>query len=190
MPASSSWCGHLVVATPAMRDERFARSVIVLLQHDDQDGSLGVVLNRATMTGLHEVLPGWAALAAGPASVFQGGPVAPTSAICLGLSRLGVVASGAFSPVEAVPMLGTVDLGVEPRSVEPLVSQIRVFAGYAGWTRGQLEGEVARGAWWVLDALPGDPFSARPDLLWAQVLRRQGPPLAFAAHYPPDPALN
>ena len=42
----------------------------------------------------------------------------------------------------------------------------------------------------MLDARPGDPFSTEPELLWRQVLRRQGLPLALAASYPPDPSLN
>ena len=70
------------------------------------------------------------------------------------------------------------------------VQEVRVFSGYAGWSPGQLEGEVEQGAWWVVDALPGDPFVARPELLWRQVLRRQGPPLALVSTYPDDPALN
>ena len=67
---------------------------------------------------------------------------------------------------------------------------MRVFAGYAGWSAGQLEAEVDEGAWWVLDALPGDAFTPEPELLWCQVLLRQGLPLAFAASYPEDPTLN
>jgi putative transcriptional regulator len=70
------------------------------------------------------------------------------------------------------------------------VSEVRVFAGYAGWSPGQLEAEVEEGAWWVLEALPADAFTARPEQLWSQVLRRQGAPLAFAAGYPADPSLN
>jgi putative transcriptional regulator len=67
---------------------------------------------------------------------------------------------------------------------------LRVFAGYAGWSAGQLEAEVAEGAWWVCDALPGDCFAQDPAHLWRDVLRRQGMPLALAASYPADPSLN
>ena len=70
------------------------------------------------------------------------------------------------------------------------MSEVRLFAGYAGWSAGQLEAEVEEGAWWVLDALPADAFSTSPDGLWAAVLRRQGAPIAFAANYPADPTLN
>ena len=71
-----------------------------------------------------------------------------------------------------------------------VVDGVRLYAGYAGWSAGQLEAEVAEGAWWVLDALPVDAFDAAPEHLWGRVLRRQGPPLAFAASYPEDPTLN
>lgn len=181
-----TWSGRLLVATPALLDPHFARTVVLLLQHDDEDGALGVVLSRPTDTELAEVLPTWSGVAAAPAVVFGGGPVQPTAAVCLG--RLGAPGGPAqgWAPL-ADPLLGTVDLDRSPW--EGLV-QARVFAGYAGWTPQQLEGEVEAGAWWVLDALPGDPFTPRPDLLWQQVLRRQGPPLAYAVTYPPDPTLN
>ena len=67
---------------------------------------------------------------------------------------------------------------------------MRVFAGYAGWSAGQLEAEVDEGAWWIVEALPYDAFTSRPEVLWRQVLRRQGPPLAFASLYPDDPSHN
>ena len=59
---------------------------------------------------------------------------------------------------------------------------VRVFAGYAGWSPGQLEGEIEGGSWFVFDALPGDAFAGRPDDLWPMVLRRQGGLLAAVAH--------
>ena len=70
------------------------------------------------------------------------------------------------------------------------MTEVRLFAGYAGWSPGQLEAEIGEGSWWVLDSLPADAFDDRPDRLWKQVLLRQGPPIAFAATYPADPTLN
>ena len=184
--------GQLVVATPALGDPSFARAVVLLLQADEEDGALGLVLNRPTGTGVVEVLPDWAPLAGEPAVVFTGGPVQPAAAVCLGAGRLGGPPSGAFAVLEGVPgtSLGTVDLDASPDEVARTVDRIRLYAGYAGWSAGQLEAEVEEGAWFVLDALPGDAFSARPEELWGQVLRRQGPPIAFAASYPADPTLN
>jgi len=180
-----SWSGRLLVATPTLLDPHFLRTVVLLLQHDPEEGTLGVVLNRPSETAVSEVLEGWHDVAAGPPVVFSGGPVQPTAAVCLGRVRSPREAQG-WAPLTD-PLLGTVDLDGRPWDG---LAEVRVFAGYAGWSTQQLEAEVAEGAWWLFDALPGDPFVARPELLWGQVLRRQGPPLAFAASYPEDPSLN
>lgn len=184
--------GQLVVATPSLSDPNFARTVVLLLQADEDDGALGLVLNRPTGTEVAEVLPDWAPLAGEPPVVFTGGPVQPNAAICLGHGRPGGPTPASYAVFEGVPgtSLGTVDLDAEPQELVPAVSQVRLFAGYAGWGAGQLEAELEEGAWWVLDALPGDVFSAAPERLWATVLKRQGAPIAFAAGYPEDPTLN
>lgn len=182
--------GALVVATPQLADPNFARTVVLLLQADAEDGALGVVLNRPSGTALGEVLPDWVPLAAEPDVVFVGGPVSPQAAICLGRARLGGALVAAFAPVEGLPVLGTVDLDAEPEAVLPAVEQVRLFAGYAGWSPGQLEAEVQEGAWFVLAGLPDDAVAGQPERLWADVLRRQGPPVAFAAGYPADPTQN
>jgi putative transcriptional regulator len=184
--------GQLVVATPSLLDPNFARTVVLLLQADADDGALGLVLNRPSGTEVGEVLPDWHPLAADPPVVFSGGPVQPNAAICLGHGRVGGPPVAAFSILEGVPgtSIGTVDLDASPADLVPAVLQVRLFAGYAGWGAGQLEAEVEEGAWWVLDALPADAFSPDPEQLWADVLRRQGAPIAFAASYPADPSLN
>jgi putative transcriptional regulator len=175
------------VATPLLTDDNFTRTVVQLVQHDDEDGALGVVLIRPTVTSDRDVLPGWALLAPEPVNVFVGGPVQPSSAICLARLSPGADDDESYAIVPGAPWLATLDLDQE--AAEP-VEQVRVFAGYAGWSVGQLEAEVEEGAWWVCDALPGDPFSEAPESLWRDVLRRQGPPLALAASFPPDPSLN
>ncbi len=184
--------GQLVVATPVLQDPNFARAVVLLLQADEQDGALGLVVNRPSGTGVDEVLPEWAPLSASPPVVFTGGPVQPQAALCLGHRRLGGPLVAAYAELEGVPggSVGTVDLDAEPSDLLPSVDRIRLFAGYSGWSPGQLEAEVEEGAWWVFDALPDDAFDVHPEQLWAHVLRRQGPPIAFAASYPPDPTLN
>jgi putative transcriptional regulator len=185
--AAGSWAGHLLVATPLLTEETFTRTVVQLLQHDDEDGALGVVVNRPSHAPLEELLPGWALLAPEPGTVFLGGPVQPSAGICLARLRSGAPADPSYAAVPGAPWLGTVDLDLD---VAEAVEQVRVFAGYAGWTAGQLEAEVEEGAWWVCEALPGDCFTEEPEQLWRQVLRRQGLPLALAATYPADPALN
>ena len=89
-----------------------------------------------------------------------------------------------------LPEVGTLDLDLDPDGLQASFSQVRVFAGYAGWGGGQLEAELGAGAWWILDADPDDAFCDQPGVLWKRVLRRQGGSLALVAAYPDDPMLN
>jgi putative transcriptional regulator len=179
--------GRLLVATPALRDPNFERTVVLVVAHED-GGALGVVLNRATEVPVAEVLGSWGTLAGEPPVVFEGGPVQPEAAICLARTRPGGDAPEGFNRVAGT--VGTVDLSGDPDALRAAVLDVRVFAGYAGWSPGQLEGEISGGSWFVFDALPGDAFAGRPDDLWAMVLRRQGGLLAAVAHYPADPTQN
>jgi putative transcriptional regulator len=82
MTEVSSLTGRLLVATPALADPNFDRAVVLLLDHDEE-GTLGVVLNRPTPVGVGDVLEAWAQLAGVPQVVFQGGPVSLDSALGL-----------------------------------------------------------------------------------------------------------
>ncbi|HYN96267.1 MAG TPA: YqgE/AlgH family protein [Pilimelia sp.] len=179
--------GRLLVAAPALKDPNFDRTVVLLVAHEP-GGALGVVLNRATEVPVSDVLGDWGALAPDPAVLFEGGPVQPESAICLARMRTGVRRVSGFHPVAGA--IGTVDLSGDPDTLRQSVTGIRVFAGYSGWSPGQLEEEIETGSWLVFDALPGDAFVPRPDDLWPMVLRRQGGMTAAMAHFPPDAALN
>lgn len=188
---TASLTGRLLVATPQLGDGTFDRAVVLLLDHDE-DGALGVVVNRPTAVPVEEVLPSWQPYAVEPGVLFQGGPVALDSA--LGLAVLDG-RSGDWEPPgwrRVVGRLGLVDLDVTPESV-PMAS-VRIFAGYAGWSPGQLEAELREGAWYVVPAEPSgayaDAFSPQPDQLWRTVLRRQGGDLALVSTYPDDPTLN
>lgn len=183
---SASLKGRLLVASPSLGDPNFDRTVVLVLEHGE-DGAVGVVLNRPSDTEVADPLPGWHRLAADPPVVFVGGPVSPDAAICLARSwpdeRLE-----AYEPV--VGPLGTLDLSIDPDDVSPALQAIRVFVGYAGWGAGQLEGEIAAGAWFVVDANPDDAMSGDPESLWRAVLRRQRGRLAMFANFPPNPAMN
>lgn len=182
-----SMTGQLLVATPALKDPNFDRTVVLLVAHEPE-GALGVVLNRATEVPVSEVLGDWGSLARDPAVLFEGGPVQPESAICLARMRTPARRMKGFHPVSG--SVGTLDLSVDPERLRESVSGVRVFAGYSGWSPGQLEEEISSGSWFLLDALPGDAFVDRPDDLWPMVLRRQGGIMAAVAHFPPDVALN
>ena len=178
--------GRLLIATPRMEDPNFARSVILVLDHDE-DGALGVVLNRASSITVLETLDDWVDLAASPRVVFGGGPVEPTAVVALGAARAGVATDGATAILDRVRL---VNLEEDPALAAADLERIRLFAGYAGWSPEQLEEEIEEGAWYPVDAEPGDVFTPEPDRLWRTVLRRQSTPLRMLATYPDDPALN
>jgi putative transcriptional regulator len=184
----SEWLrGRLIVATPAMLDPNFSRTVVLLLDHDE-DGALGLVLNRATEVPVEEVLPGWGGVVDPPAVLFGGGPVEPGAVIGLGRARSD---SG---PREWEPIVGrlrAVDPTMDPALVPTEVDAVRIFAGYAGWSPGQLEAELEQDAWFVLDSdAEHDPFSDEPDNLWNRVFARQTGELRLLTTYPDDPSMN
>ena len=176
--------GRLLVATPLLGDPHFSRTVVYLLEHDG-GGTVGVVLNRPSHTPVGHVLPDWQDVVSGPAVVFGGGPVQPDGALCLG--QLATDGPGVRRVVDGV---GTVDLDGDVTVITGLTSRLRVFAGHAGWSPGQLEDEIAEGAWWVVPGSPADLFSDDPRPLWSRVLRRQPPPLNLVSSYPEDPSAN
>jgi putative transcriptional regulator len=186
MTEVSSLTGRLLVATPALADPNFDRAVVLLLDHDEE-GTLGVLLNRPTPVGVGDILEPWADLAGEPGVVFQGGPVSLDSA--LGLAVIpGDDGPPGWRRVHGA--IGLVDLDTPPELLAKAIGSLRIFAGYAGWAPGQLEHELAAGAWYVVESEPGDVSSPQPDSLWRAVLRRQRGKLAMVATYPDDPSLN
>lgn len=179
--------GRLLVATPQTRGQIFARSVVLVLQHDEE-GAQGVVLNHPLQAPVSAVLPPWQDYVTDPPNVFQGGPVALDSALGL------VTVPGDRREPMGVRLLfgglGLVDLDVPPPVVMPGVAGLRIFAGYAGWSDGQLDQEIREGGWYVVDAESRDAFTPEPESLWFSVLRRQRGNLALVASLPEDPSMN
>jgi len=181
--------GRLLAASTRLGDPNFEGTVLLVLDHGE-DGALGVVLNRPTLVPVAEILEAWhdQAELTPPGVVFRGGPVSPDAVIGLARARAGRPEVPGWRAV--VDGVGTVDLSVPP-GVQPFeLHGVRLFSGYAGWSPGQLEEELAEGAWFVLDATGADVFCAQAERLWHDVLRRQGGRLSMLASYPPDPGLN
>jgi putative transcriptional regulator len=180
--------GLLLVASPTLADPNFWRSVVFILAHDEE-GSLGVVINRPSLTPVGEVVPSWGDLASYPSVLFSGGPVQPNAAICIGrVSRPEAAEAAGFAPL--VGPLGTVDLHEEPVDVPVPLAGVRIFSGYAGWGAGQLQAEIEAGSWYVLESRHDDVLSDDPEGLWSSVLRRQGGWLAVVSRYPRDLSSN
>ncbi len=177
----------LLVATPTLRDPNFTDTVVLMLDVDD-NGALGVVLNRPSGLAVAEVLDAWRDVVTGPEVLFQGGPVMTEGALAVGLLR-----STADSPVgfrEVTGQLGLIDLDTPVELVGDSIDSMRIFAGYAGWGAEQLAAEVEEGSWYVVAARADDVFREDPSDLWRDVMRRQPGELAWHSTRPPDPELN
>jgi putative transcriptional regulator len=196
--------GRLLVAEPTLGDPNFHRTVVYLIEHSEA-GALGLVLNRPGDVLVREAIPAWAPYLDDDSPVYVGGPVSPEGAICLArcpsegpresLFEHGdddeeepVDPTAIFKPI--TPSIGALDLHGDPSDAPAGIQALRVFAGYAGWSGGQLELEMEAGGWYVVDAEDTDVFTDRPEVLWRDVLRRQRTSLRAIAFYPEDPTLN
>ncbi|SDC80661.1 YqgE/AlgH family protein [Actinokineospora iranica] len=181
--------GTLLVAAPSLLDNNFRRTVVYVIDHRGE-GTLGVVLNRPSDVPVDDVLPNWGPHVTQPGSVFVGGPVEQKTALCLAAMRTGVDVDGVRGLVAVRGPVALVDLDADPDALAPKFRGMRVFAGYAGWDTGQLAGEIDRGDWIVVPALPSDVLAPAEEDLWGRVLRRQGMPLALLATHPGDVKQN
>ncbi len=181
--------GTLLLANTDLLEPTFRRSVIYIVEHND-GGTLGVVLNRPSEMAVHNVLPQWSELAARPKTMFIGGPVKRDAALCLGTLRVGADPDGMAGLRHVAGRIVMVDLDGDPELIGSAVEAVRVYAGYSGWTIGQLEGEIERDDWIVLPALPSDVLVQPRTDLWSRVLRRQPLPMALLATHPIDISRN
>jgi putative transcriptional regulator len=184
---AESLAGKLLVSSLRIVEPTFARTVILICAHDE-NGALGVVLNRpleGELVANH--LPGYAQLAAEPPSLFSGGPVETSAALALGRWK---------EPLDIPPprfifeRTSLLDLSRPIEELAPNLVEARVFAGYSGWTGGQLEEELKEESWFVVPATTEDVFSRQPATLWRDVLRRQQGKLAMFAFAPRNPGVN
>jgi len=177
---------RLLVSLPDLGDRNFDATVVYMIEHDN-DGALGLVLNRPSDTSVGEHLDAIDVRVVAPDVFFVGGPVGVGGMLALGRRqadtdlRNAVALSGPLVLVDIERLMEDDVDGVDG---------VRFFTGYSGWGPGQLEAELADGVWNVMDAGPDDVLCADPDDLWRLVLRRQGGRLASMGLYPEDPNLN
>jgi putative transcriptional regulator len=176
--------GRLLIASPALIDPNFHRTVILVGEHGEE-GAMGIVLNRPSETEVAEALPALEDLVEAGATVSVGGPVAPSSVLVLAELDDPDLVADEF----VVDGVGFVRGDADTALVAAAAGRARVFAGYAGWTAGQLEVELEQESWIIADAIADDVF-AEPDELWSLVLIRKGGPYVLVATMPPDPSLN
>lgn len=177
--------GQLLLDGGKLRGSFFHRTVVLICQHD-ADGAFGLVLNRASDNKVGEALVADLPDTIKAEPIFMGGPVQPAA-----LSYLHTDALIADANIMASLQLGhsleeLVELG---ESFSPS-RQIRIFAGYAGWSPGQLDDEMRRNAWLSYPASIELVFHPSPNTLWSSILCKMGWQYRLLAEGPEDIAWN
>ncbi len=181
-----SLTGHFLVASRYLRDPNFAKSVVLMIRHDDE-GAVGVVINRPADKTVREV---WDSIGFDPCDrderIYVGGPVpGPLVAVHL------------LEPYSEREVLPGVHVSMHRDAIDLIVRKkdqpLRLYSGHAGWGSGQLESELEAGGWLSIEATKDDVF-ADHESIWKNVTERIGLEI-MAPHLdeklvPPDPSLN
>jgi putative transcriptional regulator len=176
--------GQLLLASPALFDPNFRRTVVLVTEHTEE-GAAGLVLNRPSETAVADAVPDLLPLVSDEDRVYVGGPVQESAVLVL----------AEFEDPEEAAMLVLDDVGFVPGDgdfdlLAGATRRVRVFAGYAGWGPGQLEAEVEESSW-IVGASPAPELFPEPeDDLWARVLRDKGGVYRVVALMPEDPSVN
>lgn len=175
--------GQLLISSGGLYDANFRHTVVLVGEHNDE-GALGVVLNRALDVTVAEAVPALGSLVPEGDPLYQGGPVLPQSPV--------LIAELAHPELADVPIFGSIGflVGEIPADVRPGILRARVYVGYSGWGPGQLEAEMAEESWIVDPARDEDVFTDQPELLWSRVLQRKGPEFRQLSRMPFDPTMN
>jgi putative transcriptional regulator len=179
-----SLAGQLLLASPALLDPNFERTVVLVAMHG-VEGAMGVVLNRPSDSTVAVAAPQLEQAISDSDPIYLGGPVQPDSIVLL---------AEFVDPAPAgVLVLGRIGFPAPDADLDELAQatdRVRAFAGFAGWSEGQLEEEIARGDWIAQPALPEDVFTEASEELWSRALTRMGGSYALLARMPRDPSVN
>jgi putative transcriptional regulator len=182
--------GKLLVASRDMPDRNFAKTVILLVRYDDQ-GVVGLILNRRTDVALSRVLEGFQGAKERSDPAYLGGPVEVPSMFALLHSTAKV--EGAERIFSSVYLISTKTLFEQTLAAKPDPQVFHVYLGYAGWTNHQLRNEMELGAWFIFPADTAAVFNSDPGSLWLQMIRKTelkyaGVSRPARTHGPPQPA--
>lgn len=177
-----SWKGQLLVASPALSEPTFERTVILLADHSTSEGAIGYVINRPADTTIGDLMeqPEFEDLNQVP--VFQGGPVSQ--------ENLVLTSFGWNEAEKTLQFMSHLSTGEANQHLQEGFS-VRAFIGYSGWSAGQLENEMKEETWSL--AAPSKAVLASESLntqLWGDLVRDLSPLHRLAADMPDDLSLN
>lgn len=178
--------GQLLISEPFMQDPNFKRSVTLICEHGEKEGSAGLVLNRKMMLKLGETVP---ELSKYNFPLYMGGPVANDTLHFL--HNIGEELDGSNKITEGLWWGGNfqrLKIMLEFGSISE--KNIRFFIGYSGWEPGQLKMEMQEESWITHPARAQHVFEFEPEKLWEKVLLEKGGKYKQIINYPEDPLLN
>lgn len=181
-PSSGDLTGSILVAHPALLDPNFRRTVLFLSHHSVEDGAIGLVLNRPLGQRFADLKRPGSSRELDQVELFYGGPVGSEHVTLASLQWRENPSSIAFHS-----FMGQIEsVEIEPEWRPGL----RAFVGYAGWSEGQLENEIAQKAWLVLSPNQTLVEMEDPENAWREIMRHSGPLLRLLAEAPDDPERN
>jgi putative transcriptional regulator len=177
--------GQLILDNGKLQGSFFHRTVILICQHDEE-GAFGLVLNRSTKNKVGDALVANLPDTIKDETLYLGGPVQPQA--------LSFLHNDAFIPdANVMPNLNlghSLDSLLEISESFSTSQRVKIFAGYAGWSPGQLEDEMKRDTWMTHPASIDLVFHPNPDQLWKAILSEKGWKYRLIAEAPEDPSLN
>jgi putative transcriptional regulator len=188
--------GHFLISEVNLADPHFQHTVVLMVNHDE-NGALGLVVNRRLDVTLGDVIPDFEGTEPGKLPIYQGGPVQPEYLFTIhsGLPR-NLRTEQATTPIEQVTFEPGFQILVDylkgawaslPSSDRP---PVHLYAGYAGWSSGQLERELSAGAWIVRPAAAKHIFRADPEEGWREALGELGGLYKIVADTDFKPSMN
>jgi putative transcriptional regulator len=175
--------GKILVADRKLKDPHFAQTVVLVVTYSEEQGAVGLVLNRQSDVPVSELLAGVKAARNRSDTAFSGGPVEPMSV--LALLRTGSGPRGAQHVAGDVWAILDQDLLEDTLAKHTSTDDLRFYVGYAGWGPGQLEAEMDAGAWRVIRGGADTVFDSKPESLWDRVVRNLD--VTFAKLIAPSP---
>lgn len=178
--------GNLLLSEPTMNDFYFGRSVILLIDHNEAEGSLGVIINKSLHVSINDVVDFFQDF---DAPVYLGGPVAENQIFFL--HTLGDLIPDSFKVMEGLYW------GGDTEKLNTLLStgiankdNVRFFLGYSGWDKQQLSRELERNSWLVSNIDSHTLINTPPETMWKSYVKRMGPKYKIWTQYPENPESN
>ena len=172
--------GNILISEPLMNDFHFGRSVVLLIDHAETEGSLGIIINKTLNASVNQIVdefPGF------EAPVYLGGPVADNQLFF-------IHTLGELLP-DSSPILDGLYWGGDKETLKTLINtgianedNMRFYLGYSGWDSGQLVSELVRNSWIISSITVKQFLETPPEKMWSTFVRKMGSPYEMWERFP------